>query len=89
MTVKELYRLCSNWLPDTRVSVHLGFTGTHEVFTNYRKVIELYGDKSVLNFCWFPCGSEIPARMKDAEVFVATPLNISFSSVKHWNIVLL
>ena len=33
--------------------------------------------------------SEIPVRMKDAEVFVATPSNISFSSVKHWNIVLL
>ena len=33
--------------------------------------------------------SEIPARMKDAEIFVATPTNISFSSVKHWNIVLL
>lgn len=32
--------------------------------------------------------SEIPARMKDAEVFVATPSDISFSSVKHWNIVL-
>lgn len=31
--------------------------------------------------------SEIPARMKDAEIFVATPTNISFSSVKHWNIV--
>lgn len=33
--------------------------------------------------------SEIPARMKDAEVFVATPSDISFSSVKHWDIVLL
>lgn len=33
--------------------------------------------------------SEIPARMKDAEVFVATPSDVSFSSVKHWDIVLL
>ena len=33
--------------------------------------------------------SEIPARLKDAEVFIATPHDVSFSSVKHWNIVLL
>lgn len=33
--------------------------------------------------------SEIPACMKDAEVFIATPSDVSFSSVKHWNIDLL
>lgn len=31
--------------------------------------------------------SEIPARLKDAEVFIATPTDVSFCAVKHWNVV--
>lgn len=54
MAVEELYDSCSNWLPDTVVSVRYKSTGTIETFTYYRKVIELYGDKLVANFCWFP-----------------------------------
>lgn len=54
MTVEELYVLCGNWLPNTIVSVGSKSTGTIETFTNYRKVIELYGDKLVANFCLFP-----------------------------------
>lgn len=54
MTVEELYDLCGNWLPNTVVSVRSKSTGTIETFTYYRKVIELYGDKLVANFCWFP-----------------------------------
>ena len=53
MTVEELYLLCSNWLPNTRVSVGSEYGRTVEVFTNYRKVIALYGDKLVANFCYF------------------------------------
>lgn len=54
MTVKELYELCSNWLPNTMVSIGISpFRGV-EVFTYYSKVIELYGDRLVGNFCWFP-----------------------------------
>lgn len=32
---------------------------------------------------------EIPANIKDAEIFIATPTNGCFNSVKHWDIVLL
>lgn len=54
MTVEELYYFCGNWLPNTAVSVCSKSTGIIETFTYYRKVLELYGDKSVANFCWFP-----------------------------------
>jgi hypothetical protein len=54
MTVEELYDFCGNWLPNTAVSVCSKSTGMIETFTYYRKVLELYGDKSVANFCWFP-----------------------------------
>lgn len=30
--------------------------------------------------------SEIPARLKDAEVFIATPTDVSFCAVTHWHI---
>ena len=53
MTVKELYELCSNWLPNTMVSVGFSSFRDVEVFTHYSKVIELYGDRLVANFCWF------------------------------------
>lgn len=53
MTVEELYDSCGNWLPRTAVSVCSKSTGMIETFTYYRKVLELYGDKSVANFCWF------------------------------------
>ncbi len=54
MTVEELYDLCGNWLPTTTVSVFRQSTGAIEVFTYYREVIKLYGDKLVVNFRWFP-----------------------------------
>lgn len=54
MTVEELYDSCGNWLPKTAVSVCSKSAGTNEVFTYYRKVLDLYGDKLVDNFCWFP-----------------------------------
>lgn len=54
MTVEELYDFCGNWLPNTAVSVCSKSTGMIETFTYYRKVLELYGYKSVANFCWFP-----------------------------------
>lgn len=52
MTVEELYDLCGNWLPRTAVSVCSKSAGTNEVFTYYRKVLDLYGEKLVDNFCW-------------------------------------
>lgn len=55
MTVEELYDSCGNWLPRTAVSVCSKYAGTIEGFTYYRKVLDLYGDKLVDNFCWFPC----------------------------------
>ena len=54
MTVEELYYSCGNWLSTTPVSVCSKSTGTIETFTYYRKVLELYGDKLVANFGWFP-----------------------------------
>lgn len=55
MTVEKLYNSCGNWLPRTAVLVWSKSTGTIEEFTYYRKVLDLYGDKLVDNFCWFPC----------------------------------
>ena len=53
MTVEELYYLCGNWLPTTTVSVFRKSTGAIELFTCYREVIKMYGDKLVDNFRWF------------------------------------
>lgn len=54
MSVEELYDLCGNWLPSTKVSVFCKSIRTITTFTNYRDVIDSYGDKFVENFCWFP-----------------------------------
>ena len=54
MSVKELYMLCGNWLSNTTVSVYSKSTKTITEFTYYKNVIDLYGDKLVDNFCYFP-----------------------------------
>lgn len=50
MSVKELYMLCGNWLPNTTVAVYSKSTRTIKEFTYYQYVIDSYGDKLVDNF---------------------------------------